>query len=79
MTIHSFALVDDARGIYNEAVKRGAHSVCEPKELSDDNGTVIVATVRTYGDTHHTFVERKNYKGIFMPGFEAVEDKGNKK
>jgi len=65
---------DDARGIYNEAIKRGGHSVREPKELTDENGTVVIATVRTYGDTHHTFVERKNYKGVFLPGFEAVED-----
>jgi 4-hydroxyphenylpyruvate dioxygenase len=42
-----------------------------PTELKDENGTVIISTVRTYGETTHTFVERKNYKGLFMPGYTA--------
>lgn len=48
--------VDDAAGIYNKAVERGAVSVHEPKETSDENGSVIMASVKTYGDTIHTFV-----------------------
>lgn len=48
--------VDDATGIYNKAVSRGATSVAEPKEYRDDNGAVILASVKTYGDTIHTFV-----------------------
>jgi 4-hydroxyphenylpyruvate dioxygenase len=63
--------VDDAVGIYNKAVERGAVSVHPPKTLTDEHGTVIVASVRTYGDTDHTFVQRVDYKGPFLPGFKA--------
>ncbi len=63
--------VEDSRAIYAYAVKGGAVSVMGPTELKDEHGTVIISTVRTYGDTTHTFVERKNYKGLFMPGFTA--------
>ena len=62
-------LVDDAAGIYNKAVQRGAKGVKPPEELKDENGSVVVATVQTYGDTCHTFVERRDYKGVFLPGF----------
>jgi 4-hydroxyphenylpyruvate dioxygenase len=63
--------VDDARVCYAEAMKRGAKSVQEPIELTDEHGSAVVATIRTYGDTLHSFVERKNYKGVFLPGFPA--------
>jgi 4-hydroxyphenylpyruvate dioxygenase len=65
--------VDDATSAYNETMKRGAVSVMEPVSTSDSNGTVVRAAIKTYGDTIHTFVERKNYTGIFLPGFEPVE------
>lgn len=61
--------MDDAAGIYNKAVSRGAISVREPKELKDDDGSVVIASVKTYGDTIHTFVERRDFKGYFLPGF----------
>jgi len=48
--------VDDATGIYNKAVERGAKPVQEPTELRDENGSVIISAVATYGDTIHTFV-----------------------
>lgn len=48
--------VDDAAGIYNKAVERGAKSVRPPQTLKDDNGSVVLASVQTYGDTVHTFV-----------------------
>ena len=63
--------VDDAAGIYNKAVERGAVSVQEPKTLEDDNGKVITASVKTYGDTIHTFVQRVDYTGPFLPGFKV--------
>jgi 4-hydroxyphenylpyruvate dioxygenase len=66
--------VDDARGIWEKATSRGATSIREPEELKDSNGTVIVASVRTYGDTVHTFVQRTDYTGVFLPGFKEVED-----
>jgi 4-hydroxyphenylpyruvate dioxygenase len=67
--------VEDCRGIYQRAVSRGAKSVREPWEESDEHGTVVMAKVQTYGDTTHTFVERTNYKGDFLPGFSAVQHK----
>jgi len=62
--------VDDAAGIYHKAVSRGAKGVREPTELKDENGTVIVSSVQTYGDTIHTFVERRDFTGVFLPGFK---------
>lgn len=62
--------VDDAAGIFNKAVERGAKPVMEPTVLKDDDGEIIVSSVRTYGDTTHTFVQRNNYNGVFMPGFK---------
>jgi len=66
--------VDDCRAIYNQAIERGAKSVREPLEASDDNGSVIMATIATYGDVLHSFVERKNYRGAFMPGYRAITE-----
>ncbi|MGZ4278510.1 MAG: 4-hydroxyphenylpyruvate dioxygenase [Solirubrobacteraceae bacterium] len=63
--------VDDA---YREATSRGAEGVTEPHEVSDEHGTVRLATIRTYGETLHTFVQRGGYKGAFLPGYEPVED-----
>jgi 4-hydroxyphenylpyruvate dioxygenase len=59
---------------YREATSRGAEGVQEPFEASDDHGTVRFATIRTYGETLHTFVERDGYDGAFLPGFEPVDD-----
>jgi 4-hydroxyphenylpyruvate dioxygenase len=64
--------VDDCQGIYNEAIKRGAISVEAPKVLEDEHGKAIVATIKTFGDTVHTFVQRQNYRGVFLPKFVAV-------
>lgn len=61
---------DDAAGIHGKAVSRGATSVREPETLEDEHGTVIIASVRTYGDTIHTFVQRVNYNGPFLPGYK---------
>lgn len=61
--------VDDATSAYDETVKRGAVSYCKPQESHDANGSVITSGIKTYGDTVHLFVERKNYNGAFMPGY----------
>lgn len=66
-------LVDDVDKAYSEAVKRGAVAIAPPEELTDEDGTLKKAVIGTYGDTIHTLVERKNYKGAFMPGFQKVE------
>lgn len=62
--------VDDAEKSYYETMQRGAESVSEPETLSDENGEVTVASIQTYGETIHTFVDRSGYNGVFMPGFE---------
>lgn len=62
--------VDDAEHAYYTALNRGAESAFAPKTLRDEHGEVVVSSIKTYGDTIHTFVERSNYKGAFMPGFE---------
>ncbi|MDA0378898.1 MAG: 4-hydroxyphenylpyruvate dioxygenase [Bacteroidetes bacterium] len=63
--------VDDARSAFEETTKRGAAAVMEPTVFEDEHGKVVKASIRTYGDTIHTFVKRKDYHGIFLPGFEA--------
>jgi 4-hydroxyphenylpyruvate dioxygenase len=63
--------VDDAVQSYNTAIARGAKSAFEPQILTDQHGEVKIAGIYTYGETVHTFVERKNYTGPFMPGFMA--------
>lgn len=64
--------VDDARDAWRKAVDRGARSVHEPAITKDDHGEVVVAAIATYGDTIHSIVERRNYKGLFLPGFHPV-------
>ncbi|WP_200977160.1 4-hydroxyphenylpyruvate dioxygenase [Echinicola sp. 20G] len=61
--------VDDAEKSWQETTKRGAVSHEPPKTISDENGQVKVASIHTYGETLHTFVERKDYKGPFLPGY----------
>jgi 4-hydroxyphenylpyruvate dioxygenase len=63
--------VDDAREAYTKAIDRGAASAFEPISLIDENGEVVMAAIKTYGETIHTLVERKNYNGAFLPGYEA--------
>jgi len=65
--------VDDAEKSYNETVKRGAKSFSAPQILKDEFGEVKVASIHTYGDTIHTFVERKKYKGVFLPGYKPAK------
>jgi 4-hydroxyphenylpyruvate dioxygenase len=64
--------VDDAREAYAKAIERGAVSALEPRVMKDDDGEIVIAAIRTYGDTIHSLVERRNYRGLFMPGFRAV-------
>lgn len=65
--------VDDATYSFNETVKRGAEPFLEPEVRKDENGKIVISGIRTYGETVHLFVERKNYLGIFMPGFRSWE------
>ena len=61
--------VEDARSAYEETMKRGAKSYQEPLVTNDANGEVVSAGIYTYGETVHLFIERKNYRGEFLPGF----------
>jgi 4-hydroxyphenylpyruvate dioxygenase len=61
--------VDDARSAFEETTKRGAKVYLEPTVETDEFGEVVKAGIYTYGETIHMFIERKNYKGTFMPGF----------
>jgi 4-hydroxyphenylpyruvate dioxygenase len=65
--------VDDAARAYKEATTRGAKGVLEPTTRKDDHGVVKVAAIATYGETIHTFVERQDYKGVFLPGYRALD------
>ena len=68
--------VDDAESAYRETTKRGAKGVMEPTVFKDDFGEIKKSSIAIYGDTIHSFIERKNYRGPFMPGYKAVtEDK----
>jgi 4-hydroxyphenylpyruvate dioxygenase len=72
--VRSIALwVDDARSAWLETTSRGATSIQEPTEASDQDGRVVTASIAAYGDTLHTFVERKDYHGAFFPGYQAIE------
>jgi 4-hydroxyphenylpyruvate dioxygenase len=62
--------VDDATKSYKETIARGAKSFMEPTKEEDENGYVIRSGIYTYGETVHLFVERKNYNGIFLPGYK---------
>ena len=62
--------VEDARKAFEETTKRGAKPFMQPTVEKDENGEVVRAGIYTYGETVHMFVERKNYKGAFLPGFK---------
>ncbi|MGI8431231.1 MAG: 4-hydroxyphenylpyruvate dioxygenase [Chthoniobacterales bacterium] len=69
--------VGDATSAWEETTKRGGKSYMEPKTLTDDHGEVVLSGIHTYGDTVHLFIERKNYRGPFMPGFRKWESDYN--
>ena len=69
--------VEDARKAYKETISRGAVSYMSPRVEKDEHGEVVRAGIYTYGETVHMFVERKNYKGVFLPGFQKWESEYN--
>jgi 4-hydroxyphenylpyruvate dioxygenase len=72
--VKSIALtVPDAERAYRVAVERGARGICGPHERSDEFGRARLSCIATYGETVHTFVERADYAGAFLPGFKPVE------
>ena len=69
--------VDNSTIAYEESISRGAISEYEPKTINDNNGSAIISAIKTFGDTIHTFVERKNYNGPFLPGFKDIQSPKN--
>jgi 4-hydroxyphenylpyruvate dioxygenase len=69
--------VPDAARAYREAVERGAEGVVEPHTVEDDFGRVELATIATYGDVVHTFVNRKDYAGPYLPGYRSTLENGH--
>src|SRR5919106_910075 len=71
--------VPDAADAWEQTTKRGAESVLEPTVSEDEHGKVVRASIKAYGETLHSFIERENYSGPFLPGFraeEAIPDEG---
>jgi 4-hydroxyphenylpyruvate dioxygenase len=68
--------VPDVTEAYRQAVQRGARGVREPTRLEDEDGVVELASIATYGDTVHTFVDRSGYVGAFVPGFVSFSSNG---
>lgn len=64
--------VDDAEAAYRETTRRGSRGVMEPTVFSDEHGEIKKSAIAVYGDTIHSFVERKNYRGVFLPGYEPT-------
>ena len=71
--------VDDARKSFDETIKRGARAYMEPTLEKDEFGAVVRSGIHAYGDTVHVFVERKNYNGVFLPGYVKQESAFNPK
>ena len=65
--------VDSAENAWKETTSKGAISVKEPHLIEDEKGEAVLSTIKTYGDTTHTFVERTNYNGPFLPGYEVAK------
>lgn len=74
-TVHDIAFeVPDCETFYKEAISKGARSIEKPTVLSDDQGQIKVASIATYGDTIHSIIERKNYKGNLLPGYAPYKE-----
>jgi len=69
--------VDDTRKAFEETTKRGAEIYFEPIVEQDEYGEIVKAGIKTYGETVHIFIERKNYKGVFLPHFKAWKSEYN--
>jgi 4-hydroxyphenylpyruvate dioxygenase len=66
--------VPDAERAFAVALERGAQAATAPQVREDERGKVVLAAIKAYGDTIHTFVDASNYSGVFLPGYEPVSD-----
>lgn len=69
--------VEDAAKAFEETVSRGAKPFLEPVRVSDEYGEIVKSGIHTYGETVHLFIERKNYRGVFMPGYKPWNSEYN--
>ena len=69
--------VDDAKRAWEETTKRGAKSYLSPVSLQDETGEIVMSGIHIYGETVHVFIERKNYSGVFMPGYRKWDSNYN--
>ncbi|QEM08814.1 4-hydroxyphenylpyruvate dioxygenase [Mucilaginibacter rubeus] len=69
--------VDDAYDAFEQTTKRGAEAYQQPQTLTDEHGEVRTSGIKLYGETVHMFVERKNYNGLFLPGYQKLENTFN--
>jgi len=69
--------VEDAPVAWRSALRRGGVPHEAPVEVQSDHGSVVTASIRAYGDTVHTLVDRSRYSGPFLPGYQPIEDTGN--
>ncbi len=73
--VHEIALwVDDAESAYRETTLRGARGIPTTTRMRDSSGEVCISSIAAYGETLHSFVERRNYHGPFLPGFVATPE-----
>jgi len=63
--------VPDVDRCIEQARRAGAQIVREPEDLTDEHGTVRIASIATYGETVHTLVDRSRYSGPYLPGYVA--------
>jgi 4-hydroxyphenylpyruvate dioxygenase len=72
--VHDVALrVPDAEEAYRVAVERGARGIAEPQIFEDEHGKIVKASIATYGETVHSLISRRDYSGVFYPGFQPLE------
>lgn len=69
--------VNDAYDAFEQTVSRGAKPYLQPETITDKDGTIRRSGIHTYGDTVHIFIERKDYNGLFLPGYEALKTEYN--
>ena len=78
--VHDVAFgVPDAEEAYRVAVERGAKGVLEPEVVEDEQGKIVRSAIATYGETIHTLISRRDYSGVFAPGYTPLEGAGDTK
>ncbi len=66
--------MNDCVKVHQTLVERGAQSIKDPTIIEDKNGIIVKSTIKAFGDITHSFIERKNFKGFFLPNFQDLEE-----